>query len=350
MAVSFRYWEECVDTKDLETMWTDPDVVVEWLNAGETRGSKVHLSRDPDGNPYLTQTEMKAVAGIIVRRHFHSQIDSDMLCALATLESDRQPLTTRYNKKTKETTIGVMQISSKTAEWLVRDHGYRNYDISRDPEYLFKPFVNVYLGAAYLKWLSTFGNKERSEEFMVRAFKRGTKKATHKSTLPYWKQYLSVKESLPARKFVQPGPCRAIQGSGHATEKKVKFCKTNFPSVHSAMMQDSRVLSIQPGTPELQNRIWKRCGIIRQFCRLSGTKAEGVEKAEASLVLNMMIMKGGSIYIGKELKGKTPQFIVQAYLGGPQNATEENGPQWLKFEEALSLYDPKKDEGSCCIL
>lgn len=40
---------------------------------------------------------------------------------------------------------------------------------------------------------------QRSEEFVVRAYNGGTKKATHKSTLPYWKRYLAVKESLPSR-------------------------------------------------------------------------------------------------------------------------------------------------------
>lgn len=43
-----------------------------------------------------------------------------MICALAELESDRQPLATRYNKKIKETTVGIMQLLPKTAEWLVR--------------------------------------------------------------------------------------------------------------------------------------------------------------------------------------------------------------------------------------
>lgn len=43
-----------------------------------------------------------------------------MLCTLAELESDRQPLSTRYNKKTKETTVGIVQLLPKTAEWLVR--------------------------------------------------------------------------------------------------------------------------------------------------------------------------------------------------------------------------------------
>ncbi|KAL0306094.1 UNVERIFIED_CONTAM: hypothetical protein Sradi_6026700 [Sesamum radiatum] len=186
--VSFKYWNDCVDPEDLDAMWIEPDVSTEWTDVGETKGSKVHLSRDPDGHPYLTQTEMKACAGIIVRRHFVSQIDSllnlsgcftlvnavlkkesttypafcslGMLCAIAELESDRQPLATTYHKKPEEVKMGIMQISPKTAEWLTR---------------------------------------ERSEEFMIRAYKGGTKKATRKSTLPYWKKYLTVKERLPSR-------------------------------------------------------------------------------------------------------------------------------------------------------
>lgn len=59
MAVNFKYWDDCVDPLDMEAMWKTPEVSAEWLDAGETRGQKVHLSRDPDGQPYLTQTEMK---------------------------------------------------------------------------------------------------------------------------------------------------------------------------------------------------------------------------------------------------------------------------------------------------
>lgn len=47
----------------------------------------------------------------------------------------------------------------------------------------------------------SFFYRERSEEFVVRAFKGGTKKATQKSTMPYWQRYLCVKESLPSRWF-----------------------------------------------------------------------------------------------------------------------------------------------------
>ncbi|KAL6998873.1 hypothetical protein U1Q18_000040 [Sarracenia purpurea var. burkii] len=190
----------------MEALWMDPGVRTEWIDVGETKGQKVHLSRDPDGQPYLTQTEMKAVAGIIVCRHFVSQIDSDMICALAELESDRQPTATRYNKKTKEISVGIMQILPKTADWLVRELGYREYDVEGNSNLLYRPFINVYLGAAYLKWLSNYDQQERSEEFIVRAYKGGTKKATSKSTLQYWRRYLSVKESLPSRKVFEVRP------------------------------------------------------------------------------------------------------------------------------------------------
>lgn len=206
MGISFRYWGECVEPTDMEAMWRSPEVSTEWLDAGETKGQKVHLSRDPEGQPYLTQTEMKAVADIIVRRHFGSQILPDMLCAIAELASDRQLLATKYDKKTKQTTVGIMQLLPATVDWLIRDSGYRVYGGEGNPDILYRPFVSVYFGAAYLKWLSNFQQQERSEEFVVRAYKGGTKKATHKSTLQYWKQYLSVKESLPSRRFVEDGP------------------------------------------------------------------------------------------------------------------------------------------------
>lgn len=200
MAVSFKYWNDCVDPQEMEALWMDPEVRKEWIAAGETKGQKVHMSRDPDGQPYLTQTEMKAVAIIIVRRHFVSQVDTDMIRALAELESNRQPTATRYNKKTKETTIGVMQILPKTADWLVGELNYRVYDVKGKTKLLYRPFVNIYLGAAYLKWLLNHDNKEKNEEFIIRAYVGGVKKAAHKSTLEYWKRYLSVKESLPSRK------------------------------------------------------------------------------------------------------------------------------------------------------
>lgn len=37
--------------------------------------------------------------------------------------------------------------------------GYRNYDIEGNPNMLYKPFINVYFGAAYIKWLFNHNDK-----------------------------------------------------------------------------------------------------------------------------------------------------------------------------------------------
>lgn len=50
--------------------------------------------------------------------------------------------------------------------------------------------------------LRGFSCRERNEEFIVRAYKGGPKKATNKSTLRYWKSYLSVKETFPTRWYL----------------------------------------------------------------------------------------------------------------------------------------------------
>lgn len=44
----------------------------------------------------------------------------EMICVIAEIASDRQLLAQKYNKKTKQTTIGIMQIEQETADWLVR--------------------------------------------------------------------------------------------------------------------------------------------------------------------------------------------------------------------------------------
>lgn len=64
----------------------------------------------------------------------------------------------------------------------------------------------------------------------------------------------------------------------------------------------------------------------------------------------------GAAYLGwlsqYEGRERSHEFIVQAYLGGPENVSlQETGPFWNKFLEALRLYqDPKKEQASCCIL
>lgn len=86
-----------------------------------------------------------------------------------------------------------------------------------------------------------------------------------------------------------------------------------------------------------------------------GYKAYIVESVD-DLCKPFVSMYFGAAYLAwlSEYEGRerTPQFVVQAYLAGPQNVNlQETGPLWLKFEEALSRYeDVKKEEGNCTIL
>ncbi|XP_047335294.1 uncharacterized protein LOC124938821 [Impatiens glandulifera] len=424
MAVSFKYWDDCIDPQDMEAMWMDHAVKREWVNAGENKGSKVHLSRDPDGQPYLTQIEMKALAGIIVSRHFISKIDSDMVCAIAELESDRKPLTTRYNKKTKETSIGIMQMLPRTANWLISDMGYKMYQIEQNSDLLYRPFVNVYLGAAYLSWYSKYDQIERSEEFIVRAFKGGPKKATDKTTLDYWKRYLAAKESLPSRKVFDVGvamndPSASVAPNHHpssafSTETtweskaspedmlemwnspsvskewnksgnkrdKVHFSRDDKKRPYLSRVELRAVAEIilskhfstrgvkptilcaiaEIVSMRFLNGVGPRPGIMGvdypTACWLYkdlGYKAYRVECADdmtkpfVSVYFGAAYMVWLSLYGGRE---RSPQFVVQAYIGGPKNVNrQETGPVLLKFENALSRYeDMKKDQEGCNIM
>ncbi|KAK6123888.1 hypothetical protein DH2020_042379 [Rehmannia glutinosa] len=331
--VSFKYWDDCVDPDDLEAMWMEPDVRAEWINVGETKGSKVHLSRDPDGQPYLTQTEMR-----------------DMLCAIAELESDRQPLATSYNKKPDEVKMGIMQITPKIAEWLTR---------------------------------------ERSEEFMVRAYKGGTKKATHKSTLPYWKKYLAVKESLPSRSYpynlglkdfpedmeemwnnpevnkewTKSGEKKGKVRFSHDVEKHPYLSRVELKAVAEIILaKHFSVKRVKPSvlcalsemvSMRFVNGVGQRTGLMgidyptaRWLYKHGGYKAYMVESVEdltkpfVSMYFGAAYMNWLSEYEGRE---RDLQFVVQAYLSGPQNVNlQETGPLWVKFEEALNRYEGTK--------
>ncbi|KAK9152196.1 hypothetical protein Syun_010505 [Stephania yunnanensis] len=422
MAVSFKYWDECLDPQDLEALWGDPEVSKEWIDAGEDRSQKVHLSRDPDGQTYLTQTEMKAVAAIIVRRHFISQIDPDIICAIAELESDRQLLATRYNKKIKDYTIGIMQLLPQTAEWLFREMGYRAYDIIGNPDMLYRPFTSVYFGAAYLNWLSSYEGIERMEEFVVRAYRHGTKKATHKSTLKCWQLYLSVKQSLPSRRltlenhnsmpefspvppvslntgdtwvrwdsrtsagdmeemwkhpavlkeWTRSGERRGRVRFSHDAEKRPYLSRTELMAVAEIVV--SRHFSgggIKPTvlcalaevtSMRFINGVGLHTGLMGieyhkalWLYKELGYRDYRVESVESltnpfvSLYFAAAYLVWLSQYEGRE---RTPQFVIQAYLGGPDNVSlQETGPLWRKFEDALSHYeDTNKEQGNCSIL
>ncbi|KAI3979203.1 hypothetical protein MKX01_017028 [Papaver californicum] len=402
MGVSFKYWDDCLDSEDMEEMWNDPEVSKEWIDAGEIKGQKVHLSRVPDGQAFLTQTEMKAVAvaGIVARRHFLSQIDPDMICAISELESDRQPLATRCNKKTKDTTVGIMRFYQKL------ENGYQTYQIEGNLELLHKPFINVYFCAAYLKWLSSYDGKDRNEEFVVRAYRGGPKKANHKSKLDYWRRYLLVKQSLPSRRRMFENHSSVPNNSAPAVHVSQNKCEWEYwdsrasPEDMEELWKDSDVLrewsksgeqrgkvrfSHDPekrpylSRPELRTAlsalaevnskrfvdgIGSHTGIMGidhdkavWLHRELGYKGYKIDSAEDLLnpFVSMYFAAAYLVWLNKyEGRERSPQFVFQAYLGGPENVKlQETGPLWLKFEQALSCYeDPKslREQGGSCII
>ncbi|KAG9438987.1 hypothetical protein H6P81_019152 [Aristolochia fimbriata] len=263
MAIIFKYWDDCVEPEDLEAMWADPEVSQEWIDAGETKGQKILLSRDPDGQPFLTQTEMRAVAEITVSRHFNSKIDPDMLRALAEIASDRQPLCSRYDKKTKETSIGLMQITPAIATKILKETDCRAYEIQASQSALNRPFVNTYMGAAYLKWLSTFEGTERDEEFVIRAYKgniKKPKKAYHKSTLDFWNRYLSVKKSLPSRRNTNDRESETVESDSSDSDGPAA------PKADNQLKYWDSVVS-----QEDMDELWKRPSVQKEWTK-SGEK------------------------------------------------------------------------------
>ncbi|OEL22396.1 hypothetical protein BAE44_0016584 [Dichanthelium oligosanthes] len=385
MAISFKYWDDCLDPEDMKLMWQDPIVSKEWTDAGEEQGQKVHLSRDPDGEAYLTQTEMMAVAAITVHRHFKSQLDPYMIGALAEIASGRRLFVDTYDHKTKETKVGIMQVAPEIARWLGRELGYKSYDIEDNTNLLYWPLVNVYFGAAYAKWLFSCDDKQRTEEFVVRAYKGGKKKASHKSTAPIFQRYLYVKENLLSIR--QPEICNELTPDLDNLLSTVLSYVQNiitygllpplkkWHNILSSFL--SQKCSSYIGIPRSQRLIWMQCGNILMYIRSGqnqavaeiiisrhlssrGSKPEAL--AALAEICSMRFVHGvipvsfakdcgyraytvisvddlynpfASMYFGAsylawlsqyEGREQSYEFIVQAYLGGPENVSlQETG-------------------------
>eukprot|EP00850_Spirogloea_muscicola_P015478 SM000118S25621 [mRNA] locus=s118:333197:336407:- [translate_table: standard] len=191
-----EFWDDWAAPLDMSALWRDPGVAAEWAARGGGSGRKVPMARLPGGRPVVTSTEMRAVADIIIGRHFAGRVDPVRVCAIAEVESGRQPLAYRFEPHLGEASTGIMQVLQSTAEWLSRDMGYRAYTVDWANKMLYQPFVAVYFGAAYLNWLSTYAGKDRSEEFVVRGYNGGPRGIEKASTQRYWTKYLLAKEAL----------------------------------------------------------------------------------------------------------------------------------------------------------
>lgn len=422
-----KYWDDWVDPEDMEAMWGCTDVYAEWTAAGEKQGEKVHMLRNPDGQPYVTQTEMRAMAETTIKKHFRGKLDPVMICAIAEIESDRQPLAYRFEPKLQEASTGIMQTLQSTAEWLARDMGYTFYTVDWSSSMLYRPFVSVYFGAAYLKWLSTYEGKHRSEEFIVRGYNGGPKGATSKSTERYWNKYLIAKQSLPQKSLhysdglgMKPSP---FQAGGNTSDAIFSSGKKWFYWDEKASPEDidelwrhkevrrewmesgekegrvrfARDSQLRPYLTRTELKAVAEITLLRHFresklslgmlCAVAemcskrllygldfpsgifhialstaqwlhdtvGYKAyrahsvEDLSKPFLSTYFAACYVSWLLVYEGRH---RSDQFVVQAFLVGPQNINAQNaGPLWSEYLTALTDYQPKRRrQWGCSIL
>lgn len=71
-----KYWEDCVDPKDVKELWEEVEVTNEWLDARKDRKQIGQRSTDHDGKLFFTQTQMSVnhVHFICYMLHTHLQI------------------------------------------------------------------------------------------------------------------------------------------------------------------------------------------------------------------------------------------------------------------------------------
>jgi len=341
-----------------------------------------------------------------------------MIGALAEIASGRKLFIDTYDRKTKETKVGIMQVAPEVAQWLGKELGYKSYDIEDNTNLLYWPLVNVYFGAAYAKWLFSCDDKQRTEEFVVRVYKGGKKKASHKSTSPIFQRYLYVKENLLSirqpeicneltsgpeslssteaqliywdskvseadmeamwkhpdvyKEWTKSGERRGNVRFSHDAKKRPYLSRVEVKAVAEIII--SRHLGTRGSKPEALAALAEVCSMRFVHGVSTRTGLMGIDyptaewlsrdcgyRAYTVISVDDLYNPFVSMYFGAsylawlsryEGREQSYEFIVQAYLGGPENVNlQETGPLWNQFLEALALYqDPKKENSSCCIL
>ncbi|GJP43115.1 hypothetical protein CLOM_g2611 [Closterium sp. NIES-68] len=206
------YWDDWTDGDDMRAMWALPDVRAAWDRRREASG-KVPFEMKRVGDkmvPYIGLEELQGMVSILMHRHFSkpskrlwptgmagSEREAVLVvCAVARVESAWQPMAYRYESGRGEASTGLMQVLQTTAEWLARDMGYRAYTVDWASSMLYRPFVGMYYGMAYMTWLTTYNRVTRNEEYVVRAYNGGPGGWEKPSTAWHWSKYLKAKDEI----------------------------------------------------------------------------------------------------------------------------------------------------------
>ena len=147
------------------------------------------------GNRRLTASEVYSLADQL-RRRYYPGVSPLMLTAMAKIESDFDP--SALNPA--DPSYGLMQMLYSTARDLYDNFGYRQYPLtSRDD--LFDAQTSMYLGGAYVNWLSTWRGQTRGERFIVMSYNGGPG-ADNSQTRRHFERYQAAKAQLQSQGFV----------------------------------------------------------------------------------------------------------------------------------------------------
>ncbi|HCI47268.1 MAG TPA: hypothetical protein DFI00_08235 [Rhodospirillaceae bacterium] len=142
------------------------------------------------GTKPMTAEEVHTLADAVIAGEGW-QVDPCMIVAMAAIESNFRPDAYRFEPHLGEGSKGLLQVLPSTARWLFNDMGYRRYS----PDDLQRPVVSIYFGAAFVRWLSFYGNQRRSEQWIVESYNGGPGNS-NSQTQNHWRKYQAAKEQL----------------------------------------------------------------------------------------------------------------------------------------------------------
>ena len=127
----------------------------------------------------ISPEQMHALA-VETKQRYGFNISPGMATAIAIVESGDVNMpenglnvyAARYEPGLQDTSTGLMQTLTSTAQWLAQDMGESAFGMPSASD-LLKPQESVYFGMAYLNWLSSYAGQSRSESWIVQSYNAG---------------------------------------------------------------------------------------------------------------------------------------------------------------------------------
>lgn len=138
----------------------------------------------------LDEARIRALAAQTVSQNGWS-VDPEMLVAMASIESNFNPMAMRFEPHIGDASIGLMQTLLSTARWLATDMNYTAYGVPSLSD-LMKPEISMYFGGAYVNWLRTWKGITHDEQWIVMSYNGGPG-ADNNQTRNHWAKYYKAR-------------------------------------------------------------------------------------------------------------------------------------------------------------